>query len=67
LIAGTLFFVKYAMPVSFRSELAEFDYNHALRQVDNLFNKVILCVERLATMFVQVYAYPFIGKRIVNI
>ena len=29
-------------------------YNHALRQVDNLFNKVILCVQRHATMFVQV-------------
>jgi len=37
-------------------------YNHALRQVANLLNKVIL-----ATMFVQVYANSFIGERIMNI
>jgi len=42
-------------------------YNHTLRQVANLFNKVILCVQRYATMFVQVYANPFIGKQIMNI
>jgi len=30
-------------------------------------NKVILCVQRHATMFVQVYANPFIGERIMNI
>jgi len=33
------------MPVSFRSELAEFDYNHALRQVDNLFD-LRLCLSK---------------------
>ena len=42
-------------------------YNHALRQVANLFNKEILCVQRHATMFVQVYANTFIGERIMNI
>jgi len=42
-------------------------YNHALGQVAYLFNKVILCVQRHATMFVQVYANPFIGERIMNI
>jgi len=31
-------------------------YNHALRQVANFCNEVILCVQRYATMFVQVYA-----------
>ena len=33
----------------------------------NLFNKVILCVQRHAAMFVKVYANPFIGERIMNI
>ena len=42
-------------------------YNRTLRQVANLFNKVILCVERHATMLVQVYANPFIGEWIMNI
>ena len=28
-------------------------YNHTHRQVANLFNKVILCVQRHVTMFVQ--------------
>ena len=42
-------------------------YNHALRQVANLFNKVIICVQRHAFMFVQVYPNPFIGERILNI
>ena len=37
---------------------------HALRQVAYLFNKVILCVQRHAIKFVQVYANPFICKRI---
>ena len=37
-----------------------------LRQVANLFNKVILCVQKLATMFVQVYANPFIGERVIH-
>jgi len=40
-------------------------YNHALRQVANLFNKVICCVQKHATMFV--YAYPSIGEGIMNI
>jgi len=42
-------------------------YNHDLRQVANLFNKVILCIQEHAVMFVQVYAYPFIGKRNMNV
>jgi len=42
-------------------------YNHVLRQVTFLFNKVILCIPKHAVMFVQVYANPFIGKRIMNI
>jgi len=42
-------------------------YNHALRQVANLLNKANLCVKKHATMFVQVYANPFIGERIMNI
>ena len=42
-------------------------YNHALRQVAFLFNKVIICIQEHAVMFVQVYANPFIGKRIMNI
>jgi len=42
-------------------------YNHALRKVAYLFNKVILCVQRHATMFVQGYANPLIGERIMNI
>jgi len=42
-------------------------YNHAIQQVANLLKKVILCVQRHVTMFVQVYAYPFIGERIMNI
>jgi len=42
-------------------------YKHALRQMANLFNKVFLCVKRHATMFVQIYANPFIGERIMNI
>jgi len=34
----------------------------------NLFNKLIFCVhQRHATMFVQVYANPFIGEQIINI
>jgi len=33
-------------------------YNHTLRQVANLFNKVTICVQRHATMFVKVYANP---------
>jgi len=41
-------------------------YNHALRQVAYLFNKVILCIQEHAVMFVQVYANPLIGKRIMN-
>ena len=40
--------------------------NHALGQVAKL-NKVILCIQGHAVMFVQVYANPFIGKRIINI
>jgi len=39
-------------------------YNHPLRQVANLFNKVILCVQSHVNMFVQVYTNPFIGERI---
>ena len=39
-------------------------YNHALGQVAYLFNKVILCIQEHVVMFVQVYANPFIGKRI---
>ena len=42
-------------------------YNHTNRQVAILFNKVILRVQRHATMFVWVYAYPFIGEQIMNI
>ena len=42
-------------------------YNHALRQESNLFNKVIIYVQRHATMFVQVYANHFKGERIMNI
>jgi len=42
-------------------------YYYALRQVANLFNKVWLCVQRHAVMFVQVYTYSFIGERIMNI
>jgi len=42
-------------------------YNHALRQVAYWLNKVILCIQEHAVMFVQVYANPFIGKRIMNI
>ena len=42
-------------------------YNHSLRQVANLFNKVILCVQGHVTMFIQVHANPFIGERIMNI
>jgi len=34
-------------------------YNHALGQVANLVNKVILCIQGHAVMFVLVYAYPF--------
>jgi len=41
-------------------------YNHALRQVANLLNKAILCIQEHAVMFVQVYANPFIGKRIMH-
>jgi len=41
-------------------------YNHALRQVANLFNKVILCVQRHRTMFFKVYVNPFIGERVMN-
>jgi len=41
-------------------------YNHALRYVANLFNKVTLCVESHATMCVKVYANPFI-EQIMNI
>ena len=41
-------------------------YNHALRQVANLFNKVILCVQRHGTMFFKVYVNPFIGEQIMN-
>jgi len=41
--------------------------NHALRQVANLFNKVFYCIQRHATMFVQVYGNPFIGERIMII
>jgi len=33
-------------------------YNHALGQVTYLFNKEILCIQRHAVMFVQVYANP---------
>jgi len=39
-------------------------YNHALRQVANLFNKVILCVQIHTTMFVQVYANPSLVNRL---
>jgi len=42
-------------------------YNHALREVAYLFNKVILCVQIHKTMFVQVYANTFIGERIMII
>ena len=42
-------------------------YNHSLRQVANLFNKVILCVQRHVTMFVQVYANSLNGEQIMNI
>jgi len=42
-------------------------YNHALRHVAVLFNKVILCIQEHAVTFVKVYAYPFIGKQIMNI
>jgi len=31
------------------------------------FNNVFFCVQRHAAMFVQVYADPFIGERIMNI
>jgi len=31
------------------------------------FNKVTFCVQRHSTMFVQVYANPFIGEQIMNI
>jgi len=41
-------------------------YNHAIGQVANLFNKVILCVQRHATMAVQVFTNPFIGQRIMK-
>jgi len=41
-------------------------YNDALKQVAYLFNKVIRCIQGLSVMFVQVYAYSFIGKRIMN-
>ena len=43
------------------------NYNHALRQVAYLFNKVIICVQQHETMFVKVYANCFIGERILNI
>jgi len=43
-------------------------YNHATpRQLAYLFNKVTLCIQEHAVMFVQVYANPFIGKWIMNI
>jgi len=43
-------------------------YNHALRQVANLFNKEILCVERHVTMYVCLsIPNPFISERIMNI
>ena len=42
-------------------------YNHALRNVAYVCNKVILGIQEHAVMFVQVYANPFIGKRIMNI
>jgi len=37
-------------------------FNHHLRQVTYLFNKVILCIYEHAVKFVQVYAYLFVGK-----
>jgi len=40
-------------------------YKHALRQVANLFNKVILCVQKHATMFVN--ADPSIGEGTMDI
>ena len=43
------------------------NYNNALGQVANLFNKVILCVQGHAVIFVQVYTNPFIGECIMNI
>ena len=42
-------------------------YNHTLRQVANMFNKVIHCDQRHAVMFVLVLANPFIGKKFMNI
>ena len=33
----------------------------------NLFNKVFLFIQGNAVMFVQVYAYHFIGKRVMHI
>ena len=42
-------------------------YNHALWQVAYLFNKVILCIQEHAVIFVLVYANTFIGKLIINI
>jgi len=42
-------------------------YNHALLQVAYLFNKVILCIQEHAVMFVQVNVHPSIGKLIMNI
>ena len=42
-------------------------YNHALRQEVYLLNKVFLCIQEHAVMFVPLYADPFIGKRIMNI
>jgi len=43
------------------------NYDHALKQVANLFNKVVVWFQRHALMFVKEYANPFIGKRIMTI
>ena len=39
-------------------------YNHAIRQVAYLSNKVTLSIQERALSLSQVYANPFIGKRV---
>jgi len=39
-------------------------YNHTHRQLANLFNKVIFCVQGHVVIFVQIYAKPSIGEQI---
>jgi len=59
----------YTIKISIISKLASRGgyYSYAIRQVAYLFNKVILCIQKHAVMFVQVYSNPYIDEQIMNI